>query len=172
MDRGLNAVDCLPYELNCQIANLKGMTFIQNFKKYWLPVILWMCFIFWMSTETFSSGNTSSWVEEILLLLFPGIPLEQAELINFFLRRAGHVIEYFILGILLFRAFRGGSAAAWNWRWFGGALIVVVLWAAIDEFHQSLVPTRTASLVDVGIDTAGGILALFMIGLCHRYKKN
>jgi len=46
-----------------------------------------------------------------------------------------------------------------------------VLWAATDEFHQSLVPTRTASFMDVGIDTAGGILALFVIGWCHRHRK-
>jgi VanZ family protein len=147
------------------------MTFFRNITRYWLPVICWTGVILWMSTETFSSGNTSFWVEKILFLLFPGISSEQAELINFFLRRAGHVTEYFILGLLLFRAFRGGSAALWNWRWFWGALIVVVLWAAIDEFHQSFVPTRTASLVDVGIDAAGGILALFVIGLCNRHGK-
>ena len=51
------------------------------------------------------------------------------------------------------------------------ALIVVVLCAAIDEFHQSFVPTRMGSYVDVGIDTAGGILALFVIALCHRHRK-
>lgn len=148
------------------------MTFIQNFKKYWLPVICLGVILWWMSTGTFSTGNTSFWVEKILFLLFPGISSEQTELINVFLRRAGHITEYFILGILLFRAFRGGSAASWSWRWFWGALIVVVLWAAIDEFHQSFVTARVASFMDVGLDTAGGIFALFVIGLRHRYKKN
>ena len=148
-----------------------SMTFNQNFTKYWLPVICWMGVILWMSTETFSTGNTSFWIEKILFLLFPGISSEQAELIHVFLRRAGHITEYFILGLLLFRAFRGGSAAPWNWRWFWGTLIVVVLWAAIDEFHQSFVPARTASIIDVGIDIAGGIVAQLVIAIGYRYRK-
>jgi VanZ family protein len=96
--------------------------------------------ILWMSTETFSPGNTSFWAKRTLFLLFPGISSQQAEMVNIFLRRTGQVTGYFILGILLFRAFRGGSAGSWKWRWFGGDFIVVVLWAAIDEFHQSLFP--------------------------------
>jgi len=148
------------------------MTFIRNVTRYWLPVIFWTCFIFWISTKTFSSQHTSLLVEKILFLLFPGISSQQAEMVNFFLRRTGHVTGYFILGILLFRAFRSGSAASWNWRWFWGAFIVVVLWAIMDEFHQSLVPTRTASLVDVGIDTAGGTLAQLVCALWHGYRKN
>ena len=147
------------------------MTFIQNFKKYWLPVICWMGIILWMSTGTFSPQNTSSFLGKILSFLVPDISSQEAALIRAFIRKAGHVIEFYILRILLFRAFRGGSAASWNWRWFWGALIVVVLWAAIDEFHQSLVPPRTASLVDVGIDTAGGVLAQFVIALWHRHRK-
>ena len=146
-------------------------TFIQNFKKYWLPVIFWMGFIFWMSTGTFSAENTYSVVQKIVTFLVPVISSQELDLVHALIRKAAHVTEYFILGLLLFRGLRGGSAASWNWRWSWGALIVVVLWAAIDEFHQSLVPTRTASLVDVSIDTAGGALALFVIGLCNRHRK-
>ena len=75
------------------------------------------------------------------------------------------------MGLLLFWTFRGGSAASWKWRWFWGAFIGVVLWAAMDEFHQSFVPTRTASFMDVGIDPAGGILTLFVIGFWHRLGR-
>jgi hypothetical protein len=99
----------------------------KNFFRYWLPVISWMCFIFWMSTETFSSPNTFSLVETVIRFLVPKISFQEVGLIHAFIRKSGHVIEYFILGLLLFRAFRGGSAAAWNWRWFWEALIVVVL---------------------------------------------
>jgi VanZ family protein len=148
------------------------MTFIQKFTKYWLPVIFCMCFIFWMSTETFSVQNTSFYTERILSFLFPGISSQQVDLIHAFFRKAGHLSEYFILGLLLFRGFRGASMAFWNWGWSFLSLLVVVLWAAIDEFHQSFVPARTASLLDVGMDTAGGILALCVIALCHRHRKN
>ena len=147
------------------------MTFNRNFFKYSLPVILWMCFIFWMSTETFSSENTVSVVETILRFLAPKISSQEVDLIHALIRKSAHVVEYFILGLLLFRAFRGGSIGSWKWRWSFFALIVVILWAASDEFHQSFVPTRTASVVDVAIDTAGGIIAQFVGILWHRYRK-
>lgn len=147
------------------------MTFNRNFIKYWLPVIFWMFFIFWMSTEAFSFQNTFSWIETVLRSLIPKISYQNMGLIHAFLRKAGHVAEYFILGLLLFRAFRGGSTAAWRWAWCFSAIMIVVLWAAGDEFHQSFVPTRTASAMDVGIDIAGGILAQFVSALWHLYRR-
>jgi VanZ family protein len=50
------------------------------------------------------------------------------------IRKAGHAIEYFILGFLLFRAFRGGSTASWKWRWSSFAVIGVVFWALSNEW--------------------------------------
>ncbi len=38
-------------------------------------------------------------------------------------------------------------------------MILVALFAVTDEIHQSYVGSRTASVVDVGIDLAGGILS-------------
>lgn len=147
------------------------MTFNRNFIKYLLPVIFWMCFIFWMSTGTFSSQNTFPLVETILRFLVRNLSSQEVDLIHGWIRKSAHVAEYFILGLLLFRAFRGGSMGSWNWRWTFFAVMVVVLWAASDEFHQSFVPTRTASVVDVVIDTAGGVLAQLVIIFWHRYRK-
>lgn len=127
--------------------------------KYWVPVLLWMSFIYWMSTDTFASENTSRIIEPILRFLMPSITPEKAALIHGVIRKLGHVTEYFILGILLFRAFRRDSKELLGWRWAFYSVLVVMLYAASDEFHQSFVSTRTASLFDVGIDTLGGILA-------------
>ncbi len=147
------------------------MIFNQDFVKYSLPVIFWMGFIFWMSTETFSSQNTFSFVETALRFLLPKMSSRELDLIHTMIRKSGHVMEYFILGLLLFRAFRGGSIGSWNWRWSFFAVIFVVLWAAGDEFHQAFVSTRTASVVDVVIDTAGGVLGQFAIIFWRRYRK-
>jgi len=147
------------------------MTFNRNLIKYWLPVMFWMAFIFWMSTETFSSENTLSWIEIVLRSLVPRISTHGLDLVHTVLRKAGHVIEYFILGLLLFRTFSSSSISSWSWRWSLYAVIIVVLWAVSDEFHQSFVSTRTASAVDVGIDTAAGILAQFVGALWHRYRR-
>ena len=147
------------------------MTFHRSFVKYWVPVILWMSFIFWMSSETFSSQNTASILEPVLRFLVPRISPQRIDLVHAFFRKAGHMIEYFILSLLLFRAFRGNSASSWNWKWPSLSLVILVLWAVLDEFHQSFVPTRTASAVDVGIDTAGGSLAQLVIFFEHRLRK-
>jgi len=89
------------------------------------------------------------------------------------------VTEYFISGLLLFRAFRNGSHERREWRWAGFSLLVVAMIAASDEFHQSWVVVRTASIADVAIDIFGGFLAqglcLFLFSRKHRksieYKK-
>jgi VanZ family protein len=162
----------IPLPQHVEVPTLKPeATMIQNFVKYWLPVISWMGFIFWFSTEPFSDDHTTVLVQKILPFLFPAISPGPPILIDMFLRKAAHVTEYFVLSLLLFRALRAGSGASWNWRWSFFSLGVVVFWAAIDELHQSFVPERTASIVDVGIDITGGILAQVMIAIVYRYRK-
>ena len=150
---------------------MKIKTIFENFVKYYLPVIFCMGFIFWMSTETFSSPKTFSFMEIALRFFFPKISVRELDLIHPVIRKSAHVMEYFILGLLLFRAFRGSSIGSWHWKWSFFSVILVALWAAGDEFHQSFVPTRTASVADVVIDIAGGVLAQFAIILWHRYRK-
>jgi len=147
------------------------MIFNRNLTKYWLPVILWMGFIYWMSTDTFSSQNTFSWVGTLLRFLVPKISFQEMVSLHALIRKAAHVTEYFVLGLLLLRTFRGGSVSSWSWRWPIFALIVVALWAASDEFHQSFVSSRTASAGDVAIDTAGGVFAQLVVALWYRYRK-
>ena len=127
--------------------------------KYWFPVIFWMGIIFWMSTGMFSSQNTSLIIEPILRFLMPGISPQTTDMIHGLIRKYGHITEYFVLGLLLFRAFRGSSKESRTWRLVFSAVIVLALYAASDEFHQSFVLERTASLVDIGIDTLGGIIS-------------
>ncbi len=144
----------------------------KNFFKYWFPVILWLAFIFWMSTGTFSSENSSRVIEPVLRFLAPEISSQAVELIHGMVRKAGHIIEYFVLSLLLFRAFRGPSDKPWKWTWASFAIIGTVLWALSDEYHQSFVPTRTDSFTDVGFDAAGGILAQLASALWFNRRRN
>ncbi len=144
----------------------------RDFVKYYLPVILWMAFIFWMSTGTFSAENTSSYFEAVLRFFHSKISPREMNLIHAIIRKAAHLIEYFIMGILFFRAYRGSSVERWKWRWSLYALLSLAIWAAGDEFHQSFVSTRTASVRDVLIDTAGGMLAQFAMILKNGVRKN
>jgi VanZ family protein len=134
-----------------------------------------MSFIFWMSTETFSSENTSLIIGPVLHFLMPSITMKEMDMIHEVIRKLGHVTEYFILGILLFPAFRSSSKELLRWRWVVYSVLVIMLYAASDEFHQSFIARRTASLRDVGIDTLGGILAQgvsILYQLIRREKGN
>jgi VanZ family protein len=118
-----------------------------------------MTVIFGMSTGTFSAENTSLIIKPLIRFLSPSSTHEEVAVIHGVIRKLAHVTEYFILGLLLFRAFRGGAKGKLRGEWALYSILVVVLCAAADEFHQSFVSTRTASLLDVALDTLGGILA-------------
>lgn len=127
--------------------------------KDWSPVLFSMAFIFWMSSGTFSPFHTSRFIEPLLHFLFPGISPEMVDLIHCLVRKSGHLMEYFILGVLLFRAFRSDSAERLNRKWVYYSVVLIVIYAFGDEFHQSFVSVRTSSLWDVVIDIVGGVLA-------------
>jgi VanZ family protein len=121
-----------------------------------------------MSTGMFSSEHTSQIIVPVLNFLYPGLAPHQVDMIHGLLRKAGHVTEYFLLGILFFHAFRNNSLQKWRLRWTIYSIIGVVFYAVSDEFHQIFVFSRTASLIDVGIDSAGGILS--QIAIILRWK--
>lgn len=141
-----------------EIWRMNKMAFMQKFR-YWVPVIMAMVYIYWMSTDAFALPRTSRIIEPIIRFFSPHISRSDMLMIHGVIRKLAHVTEYFILGILLFRAFRAGSQERRWWRWALSSLAVVALYAAGDEMHQYYVSTRTASLVDVGYDMLGGVLA-------------
>src|SRR6204780_5286948 len=80
------------------------------------------------------------------------------------IRKTGHFTEYFILSLLVLRGIRAGKRGA-HLAWALAAIAVVGCYAALDEFHQSFVPGRTAAVSDVLLDTAGGIAAQVVVAL-------
>jgi len=127
--------------------------------------------IFGLSTDMFSSDHTSRFIVPLLNFFFPFLSTQNVELIHELIRKSAHVTEYFILGLLLFRAFRGHSYQEWHLEWTLYAAIVVMLYAMCDEFHQSFVASRGASLGDAAIDTAGGVFSQIVIIFRHFLWK-
>ena len=127
--------------------------------------------IFWMSTGMFSSEHTSRFIVPFLNFFSPGLAPHHVDMIHGLVRKTGHVSEYFLLGILFFHAFRSNALQKWRLRWTIYSIIGVVLYAASDEFHQVFVSSRTASLLDIGIDSAGGILSQLAIMLRWKWTK-
>lgn len=133
------------------------------FLKYWLPVLLWLGVIFVGSTDLMSAEHTSRIIGPILRWLKPGISDAAIAQAQFFVRKAAHLTEYAILTLLLWRAFirnmrlRTKMSILFVLGW--GLAIVA---AAGDEFHQSFVASRTASVRDVMIDAIGALFGLLI----------
>lgn len=70
-----------------------------------------------------------------------------------------HTLEYFIFGYLVMRVFATSPGHSIRSRAAVLAWMVGTAYAASDEFHQSFVPGRTASLYDVLFDVLGVLLA-------------
>jgi len=140
---------------------------------YWAPPVLWMLFISWMSTPTFSSDNTSRIIEPILRYMHPSITDQEVKTYHAVIRKMAHCVEYFMLGMLLFRAFMAGSIARRIEKWAAYSFLAIVLYASMDEIHQYFLPERTASLIDVGIDALGGLLGLCssVLRYLHRERR-
>ena len=70
-----------------------------------------------------------------------------------------HLVEYGILGFLLYRALREES---WTGKPILLAFVIGMAYGITDEFHQYFVPTRESDPFDLLADSAGsGIGALF-----------
>jgi len=135
------------------------------------PLVLWATLIFVGSTSVLSASHTSALLR-VFLWVFPQASEASLGTIHFLLRKGGHFTEYAILALLAARALRSSTRELLRTRWFSLSLLLVVVYALSDEFHQSFVPSRTASIYDIMIDTFGGLTALaFLTIRKHRSHR-
>jgi VanZ family protein len=122
-----------------------------------------MAAIFTASTDLGSTQHTSRIIAPILRYFWPTVSAQAIHDVQVVVRKIGHLSGYAVLGILVWRAWNRGMFRNWNLR---AALVVestCLLYAISDEFHQSFVPSREASPVDVLIDSAGAAVGLFIV---------
>jgi VanZ family protein len=142
-----------------------------NHLRYWLPAIVWACLISGFSTDTFSSEHTSVFIIPALRWIFPHAGAETLELMHTIIRKMAHLTEYFILSIFLMLGLRGQDRG-WKLRWAIWAIIIAAGYASFDEFHQSFVPSRTASPWDALLDTTGASIAQIVLWVLHLPRKD
>jgi len=126
------------------------MTKFSRFIRYWLPPIVWMALIFYLSSRLRTSVTGEF-------------------LFDFLIFKMLHFIEYAILYFLLFRAFYSinNHQLTINNK-FLFPVLLSILYATLDELHQTFVPTREGKLRDVIIDIAG---IIFMYIYIKNYFK-
>ena len=107
----------------------------QKLAYLWAPVIFYAAFIFFWSSFSFH------------FTLFEKVEKNNTD-------KLVHVVEYGVLGSLLARALRG--------RFFWTAILIGVLYGALDEFHQQFVPYRDSSVFDLTADAVGVMLGAWI----------
>ena len=119
----------------------------------WIPALLWMAVIFWLSSRT---GNE-------LGAMFPLVEKWLPWLGGF---NFGHFVAYFILALCYWWAI--GSH-----RWSAKLLIILlcVLYGASDEYHQTFVEGRYADWVDLRNDAIGAALAVCFVSIPYVRKQ-
>ena len=148
-----------------------------------VPTILLLFLIFGFSAQDGESSGSLSFEISLFLvkLASPFLPtamseevlLERAELIHYFVRKAAHMTEYFLLTLSLQL-----PLTAWFSDKISPKLRIVigfaatVLFAALDEFHQTFVPGRSGNFTDVCIDSTGALIAsLCLLVFYNLYQK-
>lgn len=121
-----------------------------KFIKLWVPVLGWCWLIFYFSGIPNLGTGWGAW--------------------DLILRKIAHMSEYFILAVLLYRAFKGtfNLPAFYLTFW---TLFLSFLYAVSDEIHQAFVPTRGPSAKDVFIDSLGILAFYFFIRYANKLKK-
>ena len=111
-----------------------------------LLIIIWLLVIFIFSNQNGikSTGLTNNFLNTYLSFV-------DSDVVFILIRKIAHVTEYFILGILvisLLYDFNINKKATIS-------ILICIIFATMDEFHQLFVDGRTGRFVDVIIDSIG-----------------
>lgn len=137
---------------------------------HWIPAAIGVAIIAAESTATMSAANTSHWLLPFWVHLFGPIGMHHWAEVNLAIRKTGHFLGYGSLSVAFFHGWistfkRDGDGRPF---WRKSALLAVcctLLVASADEYHQTFLPGRTGSPVDVGLDLCGAIIAQALL-LC------
>lgn len=126
--------------------------------------MVWVALISIESTDLLSSEHTGTLLYKLVTWLFGPVNLYEFLKFHFYLRKTGHVFAYGMLGLLLLRGWRATLDPARAWlghvtllSWLGTVFV-----AAMDEWHQSYIPSRTGSVRDVVLDSVAGFVFLLI----------
>ncbi len=155
-----------------------------------LPAVLMLLFIFVFSSQDGPTSGSLSYRVCCALLSFTDrlfsldlsapVFASRAEAMQLFVRKAAHITEYFLLTLCIFLPLRvwiprksdTETEKGVLLRYLLPAFLLSVICAAADEFHQSFVPGRCGTPIDVLVDSIGIIIAcLTLLFFRHRINR-
>lgn len=141
-----------------------------NLLRAWWPAVVWIILITFESSDLLSAQNTGNMLYALLTRLFGHVNFHHFLVFHHYLRKAGHVLGYGMLSLLMLRGWSAtfGFVHKWMWRtallaWVGTAFV-----ASMDEWHQSFIPSRTGNARDVLLDSAAGLVFLLIAHIWLR----
>ena len=129
----------------------------------YLPLILWICGIFYLSSNKGSVSNTSLYLSPLFKILFPETALAHLKDYHLYFRKICHFLGYAILALLSWLAFSGSSVGFLTEFWPVLSFLIVLLTASADEIKQSFYASRIGSVADVVLDCAGGLTMITLL---------
>lgn len=148
---------------------------LRNVIKFTL-VICCMLIIFMFSSDSGTASSKKS--DSVIINLVEVISNKKVnnkdrdkyiEKYVFPVRKCAHFTIYLILGILVISLLSEYRVV--NFKTVLYALLIVVLYACSDEFHQLFVPGRSSEIRDVLIDSSGGFIGSYLYYLFRRRRK-
>jgi VanZ family protein len=138
----------------------------------WIPTLIWMAMIAFLSTDNFSAAHTGSILLRILRAIYPSITTEQFEIIHHFVRKAAHFSVYGLLSLFAYYSWRATlpRRARWTFTWSALALLLTLLAGSMDEIHQMFIPSRGPSPYDVMLDVTGALFVQVLIASFVRFQ--
>jgi VanZ family protein len=136
--------------------------------------LIWLGIIALESTNLGSSDNTGRILYPIFHFL-TGVDFAHFMAWNHHLRKSGHIVGYFILSLLLFRAWRATlpfAGSRWSIQWAQVSFFMTALVAGLDEWHQSFLPSRTGRWQDVILDSTAALAAQILIWMFVWRRRN
>jgi len=118
--------------------------------------ILWICLIFFMSSDVNSSDRTIT-ISETISEEVQGTEItdeNSLKQIDLLIRKGSHFFEYLVLSLLLLKT--GEVYGIKPKQSVGYVLLICLLIANLDEFYQSFVPGRRARFRSVCSQGRGG----------------
>jgi VanZ family protein len=135
----------------------------------WVPAALSVLMIALESTAAMSAENTSHWLYPLWVRFLGPISAAHWNDLHHLIRKTGHFVGYGLVSVAFFYSWRQTlhRLAIKHWilwrRASVAAVLCTLLIAILDEFHQSFIPSRTSSPIDVCIDLCGAIAAQLLL---------
>jgi VanZ family protein len=140
------------------------------FLSYWAPPALWGLAVLCLSGDLGSGKNTLG-ILQWVLSGFVALEPAQMKLINFYVRKIGHILAYGILYFLWFRAFRAHMGLSQG-RACLSSLGLCLSVSMTDEGHQCFTASRWGCITDVLLDLSGsGLTALLTLAFWTPHAK-